>query len=96
MRGPGPVLAQLARLLARDVSAMHAHTVNLSIEAHGEAGDVAAARVHRQAPALPARKVARLEHLVLRLGGTLSIQDEAPFELRINLPATGLSPGHKN
>ncbi len=36
---------------------------------------------------LMARKLARLEQLLQRLGGTLSIQDEPPFELRLHLPA---------
>jgi two-component system, OmpR family, sensor kinase len=94
VRGPSPVLAQLARMLARDVSATRAHAVNLSIEAHEKLGMWRLRVSTDKHRALPARKVARLEHLVLRLGGTLSIQDEAPFALRVHLPAVNFSSLH--
>jgi two-component system, OmpR family, sensor kinase len=90
VRGPPAVLAQLARMLVRDVSATHAHTVNLSIDAQEKLGMWRLRLSTDKHRALPARKVARLEHLVNRLGGTLSLQDEAPFELRLHLPAVGL------
>ncbi|MFL5350647.1 MAG: histidine kinase dimerization/phospho-acceptor domain-containing protein [Hyalangium sp.] len=91
VRGSTAVLTQLARLLARDVSALNAHTVNLSIEPHERLGMWRVRVSTDKHRALPARKVAQLEQLVLRLGGTLSLQDEAPFELRLHLPAVGLS-----
>lgn len=91
VRGSAAVLAQLARLLARDVSAMNAHTVNLSIESHEKLGMWRVRISTDKHRALPARKVAQLEQLVMRLGGTLSLQDEAPFELRLHLPAVSLN-----
>ncbi len=96
VRGPGPVLAQLARMLARDVSATRAHEVNLSIDAHEKVGMWRLRVSTDKHRTLPARKVARLEHLVLRLGGTLSIQDESPFELRVHLPAVSFAPSHRS
>ena len=96
VRGPGAVLAQLARMLARDVSATHASMVNLSIDVHEKLGMWRLGVSTDKHRPLPARKVARLEQLVLRLGGTLSIQDESPFELRILLPAVGLPPAHRH
>jgi hypothetical protein len=95
VRGPEPVLAQLTRMLARDVSAMGAHTVKLSIDANEKVGMWRLSMSTDKHRALPARKVARLEHLLLRLGGTLSIQDEAPFELRLYLPAVCFTPGQR-
>ncbi len=95
VRGPAPVLAQLARLLARDVSAMNAHAVSLSIEPHEKLGMWRVRVSTDKHRALPVRKVAQLEQLVLRLGGTLSIQDEAPFELRLHLPAVGLNAAQR-
>jgi hypothetical protein len=93
VRGPGPVLAQLARMLARDVSAMRAHKVNVSIDAQEKLGMWRLSMSTDKHRALPARKVARMEHLLRRLGGTLSIQDEAPFELRLHLPAVSFPQG---
>jgi two-component system OmpR family sensor kinase len=93
VRGAAPVLVQLARLLARDVSALNAHTVNVSIEPHEKLGMWRVRVSTDKHRALPARKVAQLEQLILRLGGSLSIQDEAPFELRLHLPAVSLNTG---
>lgn len=87
VRGPGAVVALLARTLARDVGATGAHTVSVALEAKEKLGMWKVRVSTDKQRTLPARKVARLEHLVLRLGGTLSIQDEAPFELRLLLPA---------
>jgi hypothetical protein len=87
IRGPGAVVALLARTLARDAGATGARTVSVAIEAKEKLGMWKVRLSTDKQRALPARKVARLEHLVLRLGGTLSLQDEAPFELRLLLPA---------
>ncbi|WP_224245796.1 histidine kinase dimerization/phospho-acceptor domain-containing protein [Hyalangium gracile] len=95
VRGPGPVLAQLARMLARDVSATRARAVSVKLDPQEKLGMWRLRVSTDKHRALPARKVARLEHLVLRLGGTLSIQDETPFELRVHLPAVGFTSVHR-
>jgi hypothetical protein len=86
VRGPAAVLTQLARALARDVGATGAQMVNLAIDSQDKAGLWRVRLSTDKHRALPARKVARLEYLTHRLGGTLSIQDETPFELRLYLP----------
>jgi hypothetical protein len=92
VRGPGSVVAQLARLLARDLDTSRTRVVNLSIDAQEKRG-MWRLRVSTGKPRLLlARKVARLEQLLQRLGGSLSIQDEAPFELRLHLPAASFTP----
>jgi two-component system OmpR family sensor kinase len=92
VRGPRSVVAQLARIMARDLGTSRVSKVQVRIDEQERLG-MWRLRVSTDKPRLLlARKVARLEQLLHRLGGTLSIQDEAPFELRLLLPAAIVNP----
>jgi len=92
VRGSRSVVAQLARILARDLGTSRVSKVQVRIDEQERLG-MWQLRVSTDRPRLLlARKVARLEQLLHRLGGTLSIQDEAPFELRLLLPAAIVNP----
>lgn len=87
VRGNGAVVKQLVRLLARDLASTRARTVHLRIDSQEQRG-MWRLRVATDKPRLLySQQLDRLEQLLRRLGGTLCIQDEAPFELRIHLPA---------
>lgn len=93
VRGNSAVVQQLVRLLAKDLATTRARTVHVRIEAQEQWG-MWRLRLSTDRPRLlQSRQVARLEQLLQRLGGTLSIQDEAPFELRLHLPAASFTPG---
>jgi signal transduction histidine kinase len=92
VRGPRSVVEQLTRLLAKDLGTSRVGVVRVSIDEQEKLG-MWRLRVSTDKPRLLlARKMARLEQLLQRLGGTLSIQDEAPFELRLQLPAASCKP----
>jgi len=92
VRGPRSVVTQLTRMLAKDLGTSRVGVVRVRIDEQEKQG-MWRLRVSTDKPRLlMARKVARLEQLLQRLGGTLSIQDEAPFELRLHLPAASFNP----
>lgn len=87
VRGPRSVVTQLTRLLARDLGTSRVGVVQVRIEEQEKLGMWTLSVSTDRPRLLMARKLARLEQLLQRLGGALSIQDEAPFELRLHLPA---------
>ena len=87
VRGPRSVVAQLTRLLAKDLGTSRVGVVRVRIDEQEKLGMWQLCVATDKPRLLMARKVARLEQLLQRLGGTLSIQDESPFELRLQLPA---------
>lgn len=91
VKGPRSVVSQLARLLAKDLGTSRVGAVQVQIEEQEKLGMWRLCVSTDKPRLLMARKVARLEQLLQRLGGTLSIQDEAPFELRMLLPAASVS-----
>jgi two-component system OmpR family sensor kinase len=92
VRGPRSVVAQLARILARDLGTSRVSKVQVRIGEEERLGMWRLSVSTDRPRLLLARKVARMEQLLHRLGGTLSIQDEAPFELRLLLPAAIVNP----
>lgn len=87
VRGPRSVVTQLTRLLAKDLGSSRASVVRVRIEQQEKLGMWQLSVSTDRPRLLMARKLARLEQLLQRVGGALSIQDEPPFELRLHLPA---------
>jgi signal transduction histidine kinase len=92
VRGNSVLVEQLVRLLARDLSTTRARVVNLRIEAQEHVGMWLLCVSTDKPRLLQSRQIDRLDQLLHRLGGTLSIQDEPPFELRLHLPAASFTP----
>jgi signal transduction histidine kinase len=86
------LVEQLVRLLARDLATTRARMVNLRIDAQEHLGMWRLCVSTDRPRLLQSRQMDRLDQLLHRLGGTLSIQDEPPFELRIHLPAASSAP----
>jgi signal transduction histidine kinase len=93
VRGNSCLVEQLVRLLARDLSTTRARVVHLRIEAQEQLGMWRLGVSTDKPRLLQSRHIDRLDQLLRRLGGTLSIQDEPPFELRLHLPAASFTPG---
>lgn len=95
VKGPRSVVSQLTRLLAKDLGTSRVGVVRVRIE-HQEKLGMWQLSVSTDRPRLlMARKLARLEQLLQRMGGALSIQDEPPFELRLHLPAATVNALHR-
>lgn len=92
VRGNSSLIEQLARLLARDLATTRARVVNLRIDAQEHLGMWRVCVSTDRPRLLQSRQMDRLDQLLHRLGGTLSIQDEPPFELRLHLPAASSAP----
>jgi two-component system, OmpR family, sensor kinase len=92
VRGNGCLVQQLARLLARDLSTSRARVVHLRIDAQEPMGMWRLCVSTDRPRLLQSRQMDRLDQLLHRLGGALSIQDEPPFELRLHLPAATFTP----
>jgi len=95
VRGNSNMVEQLVRLLARDLATTRARVVNLRIEAQEHLGMWRLGVSTDKPRVLQSRQMDRLEQLLHRLGGTLSIQDEPPFELRLHLPAAISAPARR-
>ena len=91
VRGNSTLVEQLVRLLARDLSTTRARVVNLRIDAQEHVGMWRLCVSTDKPRLVRSRQMDRLDQLLHRLGGTLSIQDEPPFELRIHLPAASFT-----
>ncbi len=91
VRGNSVLVEQLVRLLARDLSTTRARVVHLRIEAQEQLGMWRLCVSTDKPRLLQSRQMDRLDQLLHRLGGNLSIQDEPPFELRLHLPAASFT-----
>lgn len=87
VKGSRSVVSQLTRLLAKDLGTSRVGVVRVRIEQQEKLGMWQLSVSTDRPRLLMARKLARLEQLLQRMGGVLSIQDEPPFELRLLLPA---------
>ncbi len=92
VRGNSCLVEQLARLLARDLSTSRSRVVYVRIDAQEQLGMWRVCVSTDKPRLLQAKQMDRLDQLLHRLGGTLSIQDEPPFELRLHLPAASFPP----
>jgi signal transduction histidine kinase len=87
VRGPAPVLDVLVRTLARGLAATGATAADLTVDLVEGTSMWRLRLCARTEHPLPARTMALLEQLMLRLGGNLSLQPRPRLSLTLHLPA---------